>query len=58
MAARHEVNVHAASANRVGEVGAMVKAKVVVEGAGTVGIDGNLELLLGEGLEGEFVEGE
>jgi hypothetical protein len=36
----------------------MVEAKVVVEGAGTVGIDGNLELLLGEGLEGEFVEGE
>jgi hypothetical protein len=36
----------------------MVEAKVVVEGAGTVGIDGNLELLLGEGLEGEVVEGE
>jgi hypothetical protein len=35
----------------------MVKAKVVVEGAGTVGIDGNLELLLGEGLESELVKG-
>jgi hypothetical protein len=58
MAARYEINVHAASANRVSEVGAMVKAKVVVERAGTVGIDGNPELLLGEGLEGEFVEGE
>jgi hypothetical protein len=57
MAARYEINVHATSADRIGEVGAMVEAKIVVEGAGTVGIDGNVELLLGEGLEGEIVEG-